>query len=233
MSKALTFLGKDGRFGRDNTSAYAFRRNINRDRLLLIDCGYAVFPELQTQGILERLLSGEISYVDVIITHLHPNHAGSLGQLAFYCYYILKKQPINIITKCRDFDTFMAVTGVKKVSEHETPLYTRKNDFVEFIETKHVPQLDCYGFSAEINDSHVVYTGDTSDIRPFIGYLEEGTQFFVDASIRGKAHLNLEENLPLLKKLTQDGIKVYLMHLDDEKEIRKMIKDTDIRICDE
>ncbi len=111
---------------------------------------------------------------------------------------------------------------------------TKKSDFIKFIHTNHVAKvMDCYGFSAQINGAHIVYTGDTKSLDHFIPYLHEGSILFTDASIVGGAHLKLEDNLPLLIKLSNEGINVYLMHLDNEAEIRKIIKGTAIHICDD
>lgn len=108
------------------------------------------------------------------------------------------------------------------------------HDLVTFIPTNHVgDELDCYGFSAKINGAHIVYTGDTISLEPFIQYLNEGSQLFTDASVAGGVHLKLEDNLPLLNELTQKGVDVYLMHLDNEPKIRDMIKGTSLHICDD
>ena len=87
MAGILKFLGTDSGFGKNNTSAWLMYNK----RFILIDCGYTVFPKLQEHN----LLSVDYDY-DVIITHLHSDHVGSLGQLAAYMYYTYKK-PINII----------------------------------------------------------------------------------------------------------------------------------------
>lgn len=227
MKKTITFLGRDSGFGKKNTSAYA----IVNDRLLLIDCGQTVMTQLQ-----EKNLLSEISGIDVIITHMHGDHVGSLSQLALYSYFVLKT-PINIITKCAEIDNFLTITGVARYCQ--TPgfpeeRYTRNNDFVNFISTDHVgDELDCYGFSAKINGTHIVYTGDTKTLDPFISYLDKDSQLFTDASTVGGVHLKLEDNLSLLNELTQKGVDVYLMHLDNELKIREMIKGTNIHICDE
>lgn len=227
MKKAITFLGRDSGFGKNNTSAYT----IINGRLLLIDCGQTVMPQLQEK----RLLEG-ISGIDVIITHLHGDHVGSLSQLVLYSYFVLKT-PINIITACSEIDNFLTITGAARYCQipgFPTERYTRNNNFVTFIATDHVgDEIDCYGFSAKINGTHIVYTGDTKTIEPFIKYLNKGSQLFTDAPVAGGVHLKLEDNLSRLNELTQKGIDVYLMHLDNELKIRDMIKETKIHICDD
>ena len=227
MKKAITFLGKDSGFGKKNTSAYAM---IGK-RLLLIECGQTVMTQLQ-----EKNLLNNISGIDVIITHMHGDHVGSLSQLALYSYFILRK-PINIITACSKIEEFLTITGVERycqISGFPEERYTRNNNFVKFIQTNHVEnEMDCYGFSTKINGTHIVYTGDTKTIEPFMQELTEGTQLFCDASVAGGVHLKLQDNINLLNQLTNKGVSVYLMHLDNELKIREMIKETEIHICDE
>ena len=88
MKKQITFLGKDSGFGKQNTSAYAIVNN----RLLLIDCGQTVMTQLQDKN----LLTG-ISGIDVIITHMHGDHVGSLSQLALFSYFVLKTLIISLM----------------------------------------------------------------------------------------------------------------------------------------
>ena len=224
---SLTFLGRDSGFGKLNTSAYAIINN----RLLLVDCGYTVMPKL-----LEFNILSSVTGIDVIITHLHADHAGSLSQLVLYSYYVFKN-PVNIISNCKEIDNFLTITGASRFLQ--TPgfpkeRYTRNNDFVTFIKTDHVEdEMDSYGFTTRINGIRAIYTGDTNTLEPFIPYVEPGCQLFTDASCSGGVHLNLEENLPLLKDLSSRGVHVFLMHLDDEKKIRQMIQGSNIKIAGE
>ena len=225
MKQAITFLGRDSGFGKKNTSAYAM---IDK-RLLLIDCGQTVMRQLQKKNLLNN-----ISGIDVIITHMHGDHVGSLSQLALYSYFTLRK-PINIITACSKIEEFLTITGVDRYCQipgFPEERYTRNNNFVTFIKTNHVGnEMDCYGFSTKINGIHIVYTGDTTTIEPFMHELTQGTQLFCDASTVGGVHLKLQDNIGLLNELTKKGVSVYLMHLDNEPKIRKMIRGTKIHIC--
>lgn len=79
----LKFLGIGSAFNTElgNTSAFIKENN----SLFLIDCGGTVFSKLQELKILEG-----VKKVYIAITHSHPDHVGSLGDLIFYSYYTLK-----------------------------------------------------------------------------------------------------------------------------------------------
>ena len=85
----LLFLGRGAAFNpkEGNTSAYFLENN----QLFLIDCGESVFERIINKKILNN-----IETINVIITHTHSDHVGSLGSLISYSYYKLHK-PINII----------------------------------------------------------------------------------------------------------------------------------------
>ena len=73
----LKFLGRGSAFNvkEGNTSAYYKKDNI----LLLIDCGTTVFKSILDQHLLDN-----VKEVNVLITHLHDDHVGSLSSLIRY-----------------------------------------------------------------------------------------------------------------------------------------------------
>ena len=77
-----------------------------------------------------------------------------------------------------------------------------------------------------MNGEDVLYTGDTCTLEPFLPYLRKGFLLYVDTSVHyGMVHLKLDCALPELIKLTKQGVKVYLMHLDDVESAEEIIKD--------
>lgn len=164
----LTFLGRDSGFGRENNAVYT---EID-EKLLIIDCGFTVFEKLK-----ERLKLEEYKEINVIITHLHNDHAGSLSQLILYLYFIYNKK-INIISKCKKIKEYLEITGTPE----EAYTLLDKNEYVEIIKTEHTKYLDAYGCKLEIKGKIIVYTGDTNTLEPYRPYLEDANELYVDVS---------------------------------------------------
>lgn len=82
--------------------------------------------------------------------------------------------------------------------------------------------LDAYGFYLYINNKKIIYTGDTSVIEPFLPYLNDANEFYVDVSKNGGAHLKIDDVNEELEKIKDKGIDVFLMHLDDKEYIKNV-----------
>ena len=103
--KELGFLGIGSAFNTElgNTSAFLKKNN----SLLLIDCGGTVFHRLQELSLLE-----ELENLYIVITHTHPDHVGSLGEVIFYSYYILKHKPNIFFPNKELIERFLDSIGV-------------------------------------------------------------------------------------------------------------------------
>lgn len=75
----LSFLGRGSAFNpkEGNNSAYF----ISDNQLFLIDCGENIFGK-----ILENKLLDNIETINLMITHTHSDHVGSLGSLVNYAF---------------------------------------------------------------------------------------------------------------------------------------------------
>lgn len=93
---------------------------------------------------------------------------------------------------------------------------------MEFIKTEHVKELDAYGFKLNVEGHLIVYTGDTSTLKPFIPYLEKCDEFYVDVSRNGGVHIKFEDVIDELKEIKKKNVKIFLMHLDDKEYIRRL-----------
>ena len=84
----LTFLGNDSGFGLKNNSAYFEKDN----ELFIIDCGFTVFNEVKN-----KFDFSKYKCINLIITHLHNDHAGSLSQLILYLWFIYKNTTYKLL----------------------------------------------------------------------------------------------------------------------------------------
>lgn len=208
-SSILKFLGSDSGFGINNNSAYIEEKG----KLTIIDCGFTVFTQIKKKFDLNKYKE-----INVIITHLHNDHAGSLSQLILYSYFIFNKK-VNVISMCSKIKEYLDITGTPEDA------YTLYNKFenVEFIRTEHTRYLDSYGFKLCVNGKKIIYTGDTNILEPFIKYTNDIDEFYVDVSRYGGAHLKIDDVIEKLREIKKKNIKIYLMHIDDRKYIDEQI----------
>jgi len=204
----LTFLGRDSGFGEKNNSAY-YESN---KKLTLIDCGYTVFNIAKSTFDFNKY-----DDIEIIITHLHNDHAGSLSQLILYLWFIYHKKT-TVISKCKHIKKYLDITGVPK-SAYDLK---KENPNIHFIKTKHSPTIDSYGFILTIDDKIILYTGDTSTLEPFNKFYSKINELYVDVSTTGDIHLKIDNILPELKKLKSLNIDIYLMHMDNKEKIQEI-----------
>lgn len=153
--------------------------------------------------------------IDVIITHLHNDHAGALSQFILYMWYIYNKKVI-VYSCCEKMQEYLDITGTRREA------YEIKTEMLglEFIKTEHVDMIDSYGFKMNIHGKKIVYTGDTITLLPFMPFLNDCNEFYVDVSKYGDVHLKFEDAIDDLRKIKEKGIKVFLMHIDNKDYIR-------------
>ncbi len=209
MEETLKFLGKDSGFGEKNNSAYYETEK----SLIIIDCGFTVFQELK-----KKFDFTKYEDINVIITHLHNDHAGSLSQLILYLWFTYNKK-INIISKCNNIKEYLKITG----TPDEAYALADNSEKITFINTEHVKYLDSYGVKIILNNKKIVYTGDTCIIEPFLPYLKDADEFYVDVSKYGGAHLKIDDIIEKLRELAKSGINIIPMHMDDKTYIKGVI----------
>lgn len=222
---ALKFFGRGSGFADEHTSAYF--STVNKE-LVIIDCPVSTFQKVKHID-----LSNYNSFY-VLVTHTHGDHVGGLGLFVQYAFFTLKK-PVTIVAPSTavadDISTILTIEGnelswCKLVTVADVK--EEKEWFGDCILTKHSPQLEgkCFGYHLLIDDTNVVYTGDTSTLEPFMSYLTDGSILYVDTSVYyGMIHLKLEDALDDFISFTKRGIKVFLMHLDDVSAAEKIVTD--------
>lgn len=205
----LKFIGNDSGFGDKNNSAY-FEKN---NELYIIDCGFTVFNQIKNKFDFKKY-----NNINVIITHLHNDHAGSLSQFILYMWFMYKKQ-VNVICNCKYIKEYLDVTGTPSCS------YKIKNELENliFIKTKHTDYLDAYGFVMNIDNKKILYTGDTCELEAFLPYLDSIDELYIDLSKFGGAHLKVDDVLNTLRDLKNKDVRIIPMHMDDKEYILRLI----------
>lgn len=214
----LNFLGYGAAFAvkNKNTSAYIIKGN----ELYLFDCGESVFASIMKNNILQN-----ISKVNIILTHFHTDHCGSLGTLVFYLSAIgLSKDSIKIIYPNKDkLSQLIHLFNI----EDECSLVCGSQ--IKELNLKPVPQkhynITSYGYIFLDNDKLCYFSGDTCEIPTLVlnAFLDDKIEnLYIDTRLGAKNeyHITLEE----LKNLIPYNLRprVICMHLADNC-VRNMI----------
>lgn len=213
----LKFLGKGSAFNTELLNNSAFIKNNNK--LLLIDCGGMIFDRLKEVKLLEN-----IDEINVLITHIHPDHVGSLGDLIFYAHYILEKK-VRVFHPSNQLPKLLGLLGVKE------EIYELDNSFkfkieglyensteIEFIEVSHTDSMDSYGFKLNSDIENLYYSGDANQIPVNIlndFLIREIKNIYHDTcgvDYKGNGHMYIGK----LEKAIPEHLRefVYCMHID-------------------
>ncbi len=223
----LNFIGSGSAFNTQlgNTSAFIKKK----DSLLLIDSGGTVFHRLRELKILE-----ELKKIYIIITHTHPDHVGSLGEVIFYSYYILGHKPTVLFPNDELMKSFLTNIGVSQ------EMYLLESSFnvtfadenlgkidINFLPVSHVETIPAYGFVMREREGVIYYSGDSNHIEDEIisklknGKLDRLYQDTCGLDYEGNSHMSLRK----LKETIHFDLrnKVYCMHLDQHIDIEEVV----------
>lgn len=222
----LNFIGMGSAFNTEkgNTSAFIKKGN----SLLLIDCGGTVFHRLQAL----KLLDG-IENLYIIITHTHPDHVGSLGDIIFYSYYILQCIPNLFFPEKERMEGFLNNMGVSSemVRLHSSEIIdgndAQMGKFrIEFLSVSHVDTIPAYGLLMKLNEESFYYSGDANNISSMVmnrlmnGDINRIYQDTCGLDYEGNCHLSLTKLCSIVPPEYRS--KVYCMHLDQHITERKI-----------
>ncbi|MFJ8236193.1 MBL fold metallo-hydrolase [Ureibacillus sp. NPDC094379] len=218
----LSFIGCGSAFNTNLGNNAAF---IKKDRVLfLIDCGSSTFSKIHKSDVLKG-----VEEICVLVTHTHPDHVGSLGDLIFYGFYVmgtLAEKNVHVYApKKLKIQELLKMMGVEEKTYNLTEFaaqeaYKYGNFQINFeaVPVKHVKDLDCYSYILHYENKTTYYSGDCNDIpRHILDILHDGKfdVFYQDtckADYKGNPHLSLRK----LEELIDWKIRgrVYCMHID-------------------
>jgi len=220
----LTFFGRGSAFTDEQNSAF-FENNGN---LILIDCPMSSFEKLNDMDL------GSYDHIYLLVTHTHGDHVSGIGMLIDLVYFSVKT-PVTIVapSKIVEDDIRYYLKNLEGCGDDWYELTNasvfKMDWFVCAIPTTHTEQLarKCFGYCLTIDGKRVVYTGDTNTIDPYESYIEDGCYAYIEMSaFNSPVHLNCVKMHDKICEYTKRGVHVYLMHMDNEKVIGEVMKDT-------
>lgn len=225
----LHFLGRGSAFADEHNSAFFY----HNDALILIDCPASSLKKLK------RMNLAAMKKIYILVTHTHGDHSGGVGTMLQFAWFVLHN-PVTIVAPSEivrnDLQTLLIrIEGCKP--EWFSLVTADELDcewLVSAVPTIHARTLDgkCFGYHLKVHENDVIYTGDTVTLDPFLPLLHNGAYLYSEiAFYKSDAHLFYTDTLPILKELAQKGVKVYLMHLDNEQELSKLIENTDLHLA--
>lgn len=225
----LTFLGRGSAFTNAHNCAYF----INNQDLILLDCPASAFQNIK------KLNLEQFQNIYILVTHTHGDHISGVGTMLQYAYFVLQK-PLTIVAPSKEVveDLYLLLYQIEGCEENWFHLIIadklRKSWLLCSIPTQHAITLKnkCFGYALSINKHRIIYTGDSATLLPYLSYLQHNAILYTECSVfQSDVHLYLPDILPTLLALTEQGISVYLMHLDDEQQISEIIKHTKIQLA--
>ncbi|KAF1301044.1 ribonuclease Z [Enterococcus saccharolyticus] len=219
----FNFLGSGSGFNTalGNNNAYIKKGTT----LFMIDCGSTAFSTLKKY----QLFDG-IEHIYVLLTHLHADHVGSLGDLIFYGKYALGEMGVPNVTvlcpkeiKVADLLTLMGIPQ----SDYALEIFDQSSEIqtsdlqLSFtaVPVEHVPYLDCFGYIFNYQNQTAYYSGDSMMIPEKIltQIHQQAFDFFYQdtsqADYPGNIHLSLGKLTELIAPEYRS--RVYCMHLDE------------------
>lgn len=224
----LTFLGRGSAFTESQNSAFF----TEGEALILLDCAMSAFHALLARGITQK-------QIYVLVTHTHGDHVGGIPML-IHCARYMSGAHVTVIAPSAEVAEDLEYLIGRLDGCDKTAYTIITADAAPFpwlagvIPVKHAETLAgrCFGYRLRLGGADVLYTGDTSELAPFLPYLHSGAYLYTEAAcFDSGVHLYIDRVLPELKRLCAEGVHVYLMHIDDEAQMAEKIKGTAIEFA--
>ncbi|HYE10290.1 MAG TPA: MBL fold metallo-hydrolase [Patescibacteria group bacterium] len=160
----LNFIGSGSALNTELGNNCAFIKE--EKSILLIDCGSTTFSRIQSLKLLES-----VREIFVLITHRHPDHIASLGDLIFYANYIIDAHVTVLTPDEENVCTLLRYMGVQKelytLVKLDKEFKLKNPDFeilISYVPVQHVEEMPCYGYMIKYKNTYIYYSGDAKDI---------------------------------------------------------------------
>ena len=220
----IKFLGRGSAFADEHNSAYF----IEGSTLVLIDCSMSAFQKIK------KMSFDGISSIDILVTHTHADHISGIAMLIDYCKFVVKI-PVTVIAPSSEVKADL-LYSLRDLDGCEDDWYTllevseaSRSYIKTAVPTVHTVLLEgkCFGYVLTVSGTDIVYTGDSNTIEPFKPYLHEGCELYMEISANKSAvHMYVDDYIDFIRSTVSSGVKVYLMHIDDEEAVLSATKDT-------
>lgn len=215
----LNFLGRGSAFNVKEGNNCAYIKNDSQ--LLLIDCGEGIFERIISKGILDG-----INNVNVIITHIHSDHSGSLSSLLYYCYYI-KHITVEVYFPDNHLRDLLKMLGNVENRDYIFNKLEKEKSIhigsvkVQPVKVNHSNEFTCYGYIIGLGNKKIWYSGDCRGVSDIVNKydFDEIYQDTCLGDYEGNVHTSLRvlcESIPRDKRKN-----VYCMQIDCDELIEK------------
>lgn len=220
----LKFLGRGSAFADEHNSAFF----MSGHDMILIDCSMNAFHKIKKMDL------SQVQNIYILVTHTHGDHISGIAMLIDFEYFI-KHIPVTVIAPSETVADNLKwyLRNIEGCGDSWYAMILASSIKADWfrcaVPTKHTDELDgkCFGYVLKVDGKNVVYTGDTRTLEPFEQYITAGSTLYMEISAhKSNVHLYAPDVLDYIKDTISKGVEVYLMHLDDEKKISELTKDT-------
>lgn len=225
MENKLRFIGTGGCFSKENINNSAYLKEDGH--LILFDCGETVFHQILKNDIIDT----DINRIDIIITHFHADHVGSLGSLIFFTRFKKIKEVNVIFPNVNMLNTYLDISGIdrslyygKKPVDMDYYLKEYAQLHGDVINDEIIP-MPSFGYHLKFKNFNLFYSGDTCIINEEIVDKFNNNEIdyiYHEVSDDGyKAHVDIGV---LADTIERNRDRVYCMHLGDSMNLEKIKK---------